>query len=116
MESQHRTFFLIPKGLGFELLGAGWGGGSLYRDFNFLVSQHKKWRKHLDSRKTKRISALSFQPGGEHVFYSLLSFSLSLFLSLSLSAHFIFKGKRHLFFVAASVQHGLPDRESSIFL
>lgn len=90
----------IHIGLGFEIGGGREGGGvSLYKDFNFLVSQHKAYKTYkqqygedyTDIQGAKReISVLFFKPGGENAVCRLYCFSL--FFSF-----FFFKGERHLF-------------------
>lgn len=50
MENQHRTFVWVRVGVRIwkkNVGGRGGGGLSLYKGFNFLVSQHKKQTQHI---------------------------------------------------------------------
>lgn len=119
MENQHRTFLWVRTVWVMKWVRGG-GRVSLSKDINFLVSQHKAYKKHRNS-SMESVSRLYWNTGRKKKNLSIILLTRRRKCCLQVVLFFFFywrKKKRRAppVFVAASVQHGITDRESSIFL
>lgn len=99
-ESAQDLFFLILRGLRFELWGGGreGGRGHFIKILTFWFLSTKSGGNIETAGRRAESQRYPFNPEENMSFTACsLSSSLSFYLSLYLSAHFIFKGNRHLF-------------------